>query len=384
MAPPAAPPISLFPGAPPVKLVINAALQVALTEAVVRVVAAVGKPASFGITIVDFNSASAGGNAFASAGYNYQTEHYAGSMLKAACLYAAHALRDLVQRFARARQPKDSSALFPLLNAELNPQISVCCPMLKGLAGGVLLPRWTDVFTASGTGAGMTVTFTPGYTTSLKKMIVPSDNVEAGRCIRGVGYAYLNGLLLNHGFFDASSKTGIWLAGDYGQSPVVTIPCDNDVNTKQGTTTEMMARLGSVILLGKVLPGASHGEMLDLLDKSSHGTDGSYFSRPAFNNHLTAAQVTHGKIGYGDLKKSTRVAPSGGLVYVLADLNVISDPIGKGGRFVVCYTNVDQISYYVGHVLWTFREAMRIYQSAAPAAAAAPAAGPAVGASATP
>lgn len=138
------------------------------------------------------------------------------------------------------------------------------------------------MFTASGAGPGLSIRFTSGYTTSLEKMIVPSDDGEAGRCIRGVGYAYLNGLMANHGFFDGSGvkKTGIWLAGDYGASDVVTIPCDNDKDTKQGTTSPMMARLGTVILLGDVLPGASHGEMNELLKKSSHGSDSSYFSRP--------------------------------------------------------------------------------------------------------
>src|SRR5262249_4668434 len=160
------------------------------------------------------------------------------------------------------------------------------CPMVTGRAPDVRLPRWRDVFTASGTGAGLSVRFTAGYTTSLERMIVPSDNGEAGRCIRGVGYAYLNGLMLKHGFFDAASKNGCWLAGDFSGSHVVTIPCDNDGDTKQGATSAAMARLGTAISLGTVLPAASHGEMLELLKKSSHGPDSSYFTRPAITNHL--------------------------------------------------------------------------------------------------
>jgi hypothetical protein len=229
------------------------------------------------------------------------------------------------------------------------------------------------VFTASGTGAGLSIRFTPGYTTSLYRMIVPSDNDEAGRCIRGVGYAYLNGLMLKHGFFDDSSskKKGVWLAGDYSGSDVVTIPCDNDRDTKQGATSATMARLGVVILLGSVLSGASHSEMVKLLKESSHGSDSSYFTRPTITNHLSDSQVTHGKIGLGPLK-------SGRDVY--SDLNAIADPLGGGGRFVTCFTNIDYNPYAIDHVLWTFLEAVRIYQSAATAASAAPAATAAPGA----
>ena len=61
-------------------------------------------------------------------------------MLKVACLYAAYTLLDLVQRFARTRAPKNPDALFRMLNAELNPLIDVCCPMVTGRAPDVRLP----------------------------------------------------------------------------------------------------------------------------------------------------------------------------------------------------------------------------------------------------
>ena len=370
------PQIPLFPAAPTINLVSNAKLQGAL-DAAVKAVAIAGKPPPFGLTIVDLNSASVSSNDFASAGFNPNIEHYAASMLKAACLYAAHALRDLVQRFARARAPKDPHKLFQMLQAELDPKIAVCCPLVTGRAPKVLLPRWVDVFTASGSGAAMSISFTPGYTTSLHEMIVPSNNGEAGRCIRGVGYAYLNGLMLKHGFFDdsSSSKTGLWLAGDYSGSDVVTIPCSNDKDTKQGATSNAMARLGTVILLGSVLPGASHGEMAALLKESSHGTDSSYFTRRSIANHLNGSQVTHGKIGLGLLK-------SGQKVY--SDLNAIADPRGGGGRFITCFTNIDYHPYAIDHVLWVFLETVRVYQSAATAAATLPMRTAAPDATATP
>ena len=358
----APPPIALFPPAPATNLLNNTKLQNALNAACASVTIGGQRP-DFGLTIVDLTSGSASGNDFASATWNPNTEHYAASMLKVACLYAAHTLLDLVQRFARARAPKNADALFPMLKSELNPLIDACCPMVRGRAPLVRLPRWDDVFTASGTGAGMSVRFTPGYTTSLEKMIVPSDNAQAGRCIRGVGYAYLNGLMLRHGLFDDISQLGVWLAGDYSGSDVITIPCANDTDTKQGATSEAMARLGTIILLGSLLPAASHGDMTALLKKSAHGSDSSYFTRRQVQGHLGGDKVTHGKIGLGPLKSG---------VDVYSDLNAIADPVGRGGRFIVCYTNADYAPYAVDHVLWVFLETMRSYQSAAPSGSAAP------------
>jgi hypothetical protein len=357
MAPPAPPPIALFPPAPSINLANNTKLQNALDAACGSATIG-GKRPNFGLTVVDLASNAAHPTDFASATWNPNIEHYAASMLKVACLYAAHTLLDLVQRFARARAPKTPAALFPMLKSELEPLIDVCCPMVRGRAPSVRLPRWSDVFSASGTGAGMSVRFTPGYTTSLEQMIVPSDDVEAGRCIRGVGYAYMNGLMLRHGFFDDISQLGVWLAGDYNNADVITIPCDNDKDTKQGTTSEAMARLGTIILLGSVLPAASHGDMTKLLEKSSHGKDSSYFTRKVVQGHLSHHKVTHGKIGLGPLKSKQDV---------FSDVNAISDPVGGGGRFVVCYTNVDYHPYAVDHVLSVFMETMRTYQSVAAA-----------------
>jgi hypothetical protein len=124
-----------------------------------------------------------------------------------------------------------------------------------------------------------------------------------------------------------------------------------------------MARLGTIILLGSVLPAASHGDMTELLKKSAHGKDSSYFTRSKITNKLSGAQVTHGKIGLGPLKSKRNV---------YSDLNAIADPVGGGGRFIVCYSNVDYNPYAVDHVLWVFLTAIAQYQSAASSATTAP------------
>jgi len=65
-------------------------------------------------------------------------------------MYAAFALRDLVQRFNTERKPKDSNALFQMIRKELDPRVAVCCPMIQGRADSVRLPAWRDMFEASG------------------------------------------------------------------------------------------------------------------------------------------------------------------------------------------------------------------------------------------
>jgi hypothetical protein len=366
MAPPPPPPIALFPPAPNIKLVTNKKLQDALDAATSGL-----SKKGYGLTIVDTGSAAADASEFPSAGVNDDIEHYAGSTLKAACMYAPFSLRDLVTRFNTARTPKDANALFQMIRKELDPRIAVCCPMIQGRADSVRSPAWRDMFEASGKDGTVTVNFTRDYAKSLWKMIVPSDNNEAGRCIRGVGYAYLNGLMLNHGFFDTSAKKGVWLAGDYGSSEVVTIPCDNDKDTKPGTTSAMMARLGLSIFVQRILPGTSSAGMLELLRQSAHGTDSSYFTREEMGVHaLTGDQVTHGKIGLGDLKSRRKV---------FADLNAINNPVGHAGNFTVCYTNVDYNPYSIQAVLKAFTDTISIYQgiTAAPAAPAPAATAPA-------
>ena len=191
---------------------------------------------------------------------------------------------------------------------------------------------------------------------------------------------YINGLMLKHGFFDNSNdqETVVWLAGDFSGADVVTIPCDNDTDTKQGTTSAMMARLGAVILSGNVLPAASHGEMAELLKKSSHGRDSSYFTRAKITNQLSHDQVTHGKIGLRPLK-------SGRNVY--SDVNAISNPLAQTadarcGRFFT-----DDDSRHFRHRSpcsgCSWRGGVALKSAASPAVAAPPPAAVAPAATAT-
>jgi hypothetical protein len=62
---------------------------------------------------------------------------------------------------------------------------------------------------------------------------------------------------------------------------------------------------------------------------------------------------------------------------------MITNPLGHIGNFIVCFTNIDQVDYFIDHVLIAFLETVRVYRSVA-VAAMAPAATTALGATATP
>ena len=85
------------------------------------------------------------------------------------------------------------------------------------------------MFTVKALGKGkLDIHLASSYMHDLKLMIVNSDNDAAGRCIHGLGFAYLNGALEDGGFFNSKDKKGVWAAGDFhhGWTPV-RIPCGN-------------------------------------------------------------------------------------------------------------------------------------------------------------
>jgi hypothetical protein len=49
----------------------------------------------------------------------------------------------------------------------------------------------------------------------MRLMLRWSNNEAASNCIRALGYPYINGVLGAAGFFDKSSRVGLWLSGDY-------------------------------------------------------------------------------------------------------------------------------------------------------------------------
>jgi hypothetical protein len=104
-----------------------------------------------------------------------------------------------------------------------------------------------------------------------------SNNEAASKCIRALSYPYINGVLSAAGFFDRSSKVGLWLSGDYlnhdwlkgdraGQplSPPWARFQRRKV-TNFGGTAFQVARLLTLLAQGRLVDKGSSTEMISIM-----------------------------------------------------------------------------------------------------------------------
>jgi hypothetical protein len=169
-----------------------------------------------------------------------------------------------------------------------------------------------------------------------------------------VGYGAINGALANGGFFDPSSKKGIWLAGDYNQAPVVLINSVNDGQVKQVTNTFETARWMTALHDDKLIKNTVTGglpsdnakdEMLSLMASAVSGhapsiMKGDLPSPAPFD-------VLHCKIGVGTLKEdgvkpSSCNHDSAGHTHrcVTAEIAIVQQKATPQRKFVVCWQGV--------------------------------------------
>jgi len=310
------------------------------------------------IVIVALNA----GGSRPTVGQNGVEMHYSGSLLKAAAMYAAYQLHVAVNDLAatpRAVTINEEKKLFKYISSTFDPQIDRAVPLVSQaprVTREMRIPKYEDIFKATKNGGRWVLNFkdtgADNFAGHLRRMIVGSHNESARFCIRALGYSWINGLLQKAGFFDARTKNGIWLAGDYdenGKWPVVVIPSVNDGKVKQVTTCIDMARLFVLLhdhmLVKDDAPSyrvgdfRRHADMLNLLsDAVDDGAAPSLLKgvRPGFT-------VLHSKIGIGTLKK----APQGGEVSckipdhgcVQSEASILLHP-PSGRKFVTVWQNV--------------------------------------------
>ena len=342
----AGPPVNPFPPKSDITLVPDGKLKDAVTGAVDDAAA------KFAITIVDLTSIPAV-HSYVMGGFNGDKEYYTGSLVKVGVLYAAYALQDMVRRYIALRSPKSAADLFKGLRTDMNGPIAQSTRLISGGAkSNQQVPTYKNVFAVTNLGGKLQIQFTPGYRDNLKRMIVNSDNDAAGICIHGLGFGYLNGALEQGGFFDSTSKTGVWAAGDFKHGwTAVRIPCENLAGgTAQGATTDALARLMTVIVFGNVLDNRSHFEMSKLLREAAHGTDPSFLSRPIMG-HLREDQVLHAKIGIGE-------DPD-----VLSEAELLKGVGAKPGKsYMVAWQNVENLAVNVTKIIDIIKDAITTYE----------------------
>jgi hypothetical protein len=333
------PPIDLFRPAPGDPLASNDKFRDALKAAVTALETSKGMAA--GSLPVRFALADITGGTppFKAAFFKEDLEDYVASEAKVAVMYAAFALRDMVQRFADKTGITSMTELFTQLKAQVDPSIRKAVPKVESaanLADKHRLPTYADCFTGSTVGGKLVIAFKPSYLKSLEDMIIPSDNGQAGASVRGIGYGYLNGALAAAGCLDLATYKGLWMGGDYSKGtiwPYVRIPCENDGTTAQGATARSMAALVALLAAKKLLDPGTCDEQLDLLHRAAVGPDQPWLDRPAGILH---GKFTHNKLGLGPLGTS---GPS-----VRSEISILQDPVAAGKRYVVSWQNLKELA----------------------------------------
>jgi hypothetical protein len=282
--------------------------------------------------------------------FNGDREYYTGSLVKVGVLYGAYALFDMVERYKDQQAPKSAPALLKGLRAMNTAIVQNSHLVFSGTSSAQHAPDYENVFSISDS---LDIDFQSSFKHHLEKMIVNSDNHAAGQCIHGLGYSYINGALEQGGFFDSGTKKGVWAAGDFkhGWAPI-RIPCENLNNgTAQGATTDDMARLLAVMVLGAVVKPKMHLAMSEVLKRAAVGDDSSFLSRDEIPGHLSTSQVTHAKIGIGE---DPDVLSEGELV----------NAIGKRNQsYVVAWQNVVNTQANLTKVITIIRNAITAYET---------------------
>ena len=156
-----------------------------------------------------------------------------------------------------------------------------------------------------------------------------SNNEAASKCIRALSYPYINGVLRAAGFFDRSSKVGLWLSGDYlnndwlkadaaGQrlSPRWARLQRRTVSNFTGTAFQV-ARFMTLLAQGRLVDKESSREMTSIMT-GVHGI-GSYIRGGLANTTPPRAfSSIASKIGCGD----ERPAPECGFKHDCAIVRV--------------------------------------------------------------
>ena len=249
------------------------------------------------------------------AGVNDELMCYSGSLVKVAALYAAHDLRAQARMHAATQIFADLSAFRTSLAAVVNPTGAV--PQLRSMTVG-LQPNLNTILGGFRPSSANKVEFLPAYVAQLNNVF---HNAGARGIIRPLGYSFINVSLMRSGFYDPTTRSGIWLAGDYsGDLPaaqrlaVSRVPVVNDNvpgGGAQAITTKQMSRMfrlmhsktGFAHITDATERDAANQDMHDILTSGDSFSPSPYPSPGKFSRHC-------GKVGIGNLGPVDTPGPS--------------------------------------------------------------------------
>ncbi len=183
-----------------------------------------------------------------------QLMHYSGSLVKVAAVYAALDLRATARMHAKTQPdfPKSppNNAFLTSLDGIID--TSAAIQRLKTFGKG-LKPALKDIFVYDPATPNK-VEFKDSFKNAL---IAIFHNEDATIVIDALGYSFINVSLMKASYFDESTLTGIWLAGDYSKElslKSVRVPSVNDTvagGSAQNITTKEMSRMFYMLHTGQ-------------------------------------------------------------------------------------------------------------------------------------
>ncbi|HZP85667.1 MAG TPA: hypothetical protein VFB54_02535 [Burkholderiales bacterium] len=194
------------------------------------------------------------------AGINDELMYYSGSLVKVAAVYAAHDLRAQARMHAATQSFADVATFQASLASVVNPSGAVA--QLRSMGVG-LMPNLSSILGGFRPSGPNKVEFMPAFRDHHLSNNAADENsvfhnAGARAIIRALGYSYINVSMMRSGFYDPTTRKGIWLAGDYSgdikdkalRLPVSRVPVVNDdvpEGGAQAITTKQMSRMFHLI-----------------------------------------------------------------------------------------------------------------------------------------
>lgn len=354
--------VPLFPPPPSLKFTSNTKLQAAVKTAIDEITRARGGAApAFRVAIIDLGDEKPG-NTLGFGAFNGDTVDFIASEAKLIALYAAFALRDMVERFNTALgmraligrgiqalggpKPAPRPDLFTALPAEMDAHILAAADgALTGLPRGELVPKYRTIFELPPTGKPE---FKASFRNALRQMIVPSSNSAASTVIMSVGYAYISGAMQAAQLF--AGGAGPWLSADFAGHYHPLIKSVNDDMVGQAGTALSMAKLMALLITGGVTIRAdSFTDMKTLMADAVNGVDTPLLTRSPSEGFTDDSdsdrtkprlriqrntELTHIKLGQEWLK------PKNGGLTVWSEASRLKDLQKAGKTYAVSYQNL--------------------------------------------
>lgn len=378
------PPMPLFPPPPSLKFAQDTKLQAAVKAAVDALAAARGGAApAFRVAIIDLGDEKPG-NTLNFGAYNGDTVDFIASEAKIIALYAAFALRDMVERFAAGlalrtlvaqgiqafggRKAPPSPDLFTALRTELDAHILAAADgALRALPRSELLPDYKAMFEVP---PGGVPAFKTSFRGAMRQMIVPSSNSGASTVIMSVGYAYISGAMKAAQLFVGGK--GPWLSADFAGHYHALIQSTNDNAVGQAGTALSMAKLFSILMTGGIpIRADAFTDMQTLLADAVDGPDTPLLTRspaqgftdPADSDRtksrlriLRKTELTHIKLGQEWLK------PKNGGFMVWSEAFRLKDLYKAGKTYAVSYQNLLTDLVDPANMAFVIRRAIQDYE----------------------